>query len=262
MSSLLKPGRLFFAIGMIALAILSLISHDFIIGRPPAWPEGIPAKSVWSYLSEVIVIISGIAILLHNKGRLAALAIGFVILLFSFVLRYLPALATSTWEGILWNINAYKTLALAGGAFVVAESFSAESGLPAISSAINNKLAAAGILFLSLFLIIAGCSHIKFSQFIIGFIPSYIPFHAFWTYFTAIALLAGGIGILIPQTRKVAALWSGVMIFGWFLLLHIPRLIATPDDPSDRMGICESLVISGVLFVLSGISPGRKKAAR
>jgi hypothetical protein len=65
-------------------------------------------------------------------------------------------------------------------------------------------------------------------------------------------------GLLIPQTRRLAALLSGIMIAGWFLLLHIPRFIANIHDVSDRMGLCESFTFIGIFFVLAGMLSGNK----
>jgi hypothetical protein len=43
------------------------------------------------------------------------------------------------------------------------------------------------------------------------------------------------------------------MIFGWFVLLHIPRFLANVNDASDRLGLCESFTFAGILFVLAGM---------
>jgi hypothetical protein len=44
------------------------------------------------------------------------------------------------------------------------------------------------------------------------------------------------------------------MILAWFFLFHIPRFVANTNDASDRMGVCESFIFSGVLFVLAGLA--------
>ena len=85
-------------------------------------------------------------------------------------------------------------------------------------------------------------------------IPDYIPAHVFWTDFAGVALLAGGIGLIFKQTRKWAAALSGLMILLWFILLHIPRALATPIVYEEWMGVCESFTFSGILFVLAGLS--------
>jgi uncharacterized membrane protein YphA (DoxX/SURF4 family) len=117
-------------------------------------------------------------------------------------------------------------------------------------------------IFLALFFIDSGMAHFKFHDFIInGFIPAYIPFHGFWTYFCGVALIAGGAGLIIKQTRKWAAALAGLMILLWFFLLHIPRALAAPNDYSEWMGVCESFSFSGILFVLAGISSQEQSSA-
>jgi len=67
-------------------------------------------------------------------------------------------------------------------------------------------------------------------------------------------LLAGGIGIIFKGTRKWAAALTGLMLLLWFVLLHIPRALATPTEYGEWMGVCESFTFSGIFFVLAGLS--------
>jgi uncharacterized membrane protein YphA (DoxX/SURF4 family) len=251
MSKLIQPGRIIFAIGIIALSVVQFIKGEYIIGRPPAlswpaWAVTMPGKLIWAYLSASLLIIAGLAIIFNKKARLGAIIIGVVILVYSFLMRHLPAMSD-------WG-NAYKSLALGGGAFIVAASFFKKEDTNSHNSFTNNNLILTGCIFLSLFLIICGILHFKFDDFVKDFIPAYIPLHAFWTYFCGIALLAGSIGLIFRSTRKWAALLSGIMILLWFVLLHIPRASYTPKDYTEWMGVCESFTFSGIFFVLAGIS--------
>src|SRR5690348_16059574 len=102
-------GRIMFAVAFIALGVIQFIVGDFIIGRPPvtAWTLAIPGKLTWAYASGCFLIFAGAAIIANWKARLACMAIGAVVIVFSFLLRHLPEM--SDW------VNAYKALALAGG---------------------------------------------------------------------------------------------------------------------------------------------------
>jgi len=248
MDKLIKPGRIMFAIGIMAFGVLCIISKDFIVGRPPAstWAADIPGKLAWAYISGSILILSGLAVIFNIKARLASLVVGIMILVCSFLLRHL-------YEMVDWG-GAYKALALGGGSLIIAASFFRKDVSSPGNSSVNDKLIFTGCIFFSLFFIVCGFLHFKFAGFIIkDFIPSYIPFHTFWTYFCGICLLAGGVGLLLPQTRKWAALLSGIMIAGWFILLHTVRFAADTNNASDRLGLCESFTIAGILFVLAGI---------
>jgi len=88
------------------------------------------------------------------------------------------------------------------------------------------------------------------TEFVASPIPTWFPGDAvFWTYFAGVALMSGGIGILIPQTARLAALLAGLMVFSWFWIVHIPRTFV---GVSDSIAVFEALAVSGIAFVLAG----------
>jgi uncharacterized membrane protein len=252
MHQLITPGRVIFGAGIAALGVLQFFVKDFIVARPPAaaWAADIPGKLAWAYASGILLIICGLAIVIDKMGRLAAIFAAALIFAGSFLSRNLPdMIAVKTAEDLLWKVNAYKTIGICGGALIVAASF---AGKP------NRNFIIAGYISLALFLVICGLAHFKFADFVKDLVPSYIGGGYFWTYFAAIALLAGGVGLIFTPTRKWAALLSGIMIFLWFVLLHIPRAIEIPPHTSvpiygEWMGVFESFAFSGVFFVLAGL---------
>jgi len=186
-----------------------------------------------------------------NKPITGSMIIAVLILLFS-ISRHIPHFMKD------WA-NAYKSMALLGGCLIIAASYEGKTGGSVLSEKSRNYFVLTGTVLLAAFFIVCGYAHFKFAEFVKTLIPDYIPFHPFWTYFAGICLLLGGIGLLLPQTRRLASLLSGSMVLGWFFLLHIPRFIANTSDPSDRMGVCESFIFAGIFFVLSGISSRMKK---
>ncbi|CAN5220411.1 hypothetical protein BH11BAC6_BH11BAC6_15080 [soil metagenome] len=89
MDKLLKTGRIVFATGIIALGVVCIISKDFIVGRPPAWPAGLNVNPVLAYISGAALIIAAIAIIINKKAIFASIIIAGLIFLLS-VLRHLP----------------------------------------------------------------------------------------------------------------------------------------------------------------------------
>jgi uncharacterized membrane protein YphA (DoxX/SURF4 family) len=260
MSNLIKPGRIFFALGIIGLGILQFLAKDFILTRSPSptWASAIPGRLAWAYISGSLLIIAGFAVLFNIKARLAAFFLGALIFICAFLLRHL-------YEMTDW-VNAYKSLALSGGAFIVAVSFAKkESTSNSDDFFTNNSLLLISCLFLSLFFINCGLAHFKFDDFVKDLVPIYMRARYFWTYFAAVALLATGIGLIFRQTRKWAAACAGLMIFLWFLMVHIPRAINTSPNAStphygEWIGVFESLAFSGILFLLAGMSSKGKQA--
>lgn len=229
-----------FALGILALGVLCFVYQDSILGRPPAWPPGFAAGAAIGFLTGTLCILSAIAIFFNRRPGLGALTIALCIVAFT-VIR-LIVFYKGDW------LNSFKTMALLGGALIVIRTtgdlFDANT---------RKGFLTAGTLFLAAFFVAAGYAHFKFADFVADFIPAYIPFRAFFGYFCGVCLVAGGIGMLIPGTKKLAALLSGVMLTGWFLLLHIPRFLADTGNMSDRLGLFESFAFAGICFMLAGI---------
>jgi uncharacterized membrane protein len=202
------------------------------VPKLPAW---IPWHSSWAYLVGFVLVAAGIAILLRKQARMAATLLGSLFLL-SFLALYVPPLLASPPLSALWT-NAGKALALSGGAFLVAGSSKAMIVLSRV--------------FLSAFLIVAGVQHFLYVAFVATLVPQWIPGHVFWTYFAGVALIAGGVGMLVPKVRRTAALLSGTMILLWVVLLHIPRAIAAPHDANETTAVFEALAISGAAFLVA-----------
>ena len=247
-------GRLFFALALIGFGIQQYIFGDFVPGRAPAWPPSIPGRLVWAYVSGALLIAAGAAIISGKKARCAAILAGTMIFLWA-LLRHLPALVANP-HGITLT-NTGKALVLFGGAFAVAGSLPATEGrlAGALSRFINSQdgFIYLGRFCLSAFMILAGIQHFQFVQFVVTLVPAWIPGHLFWTYFSAVALIAGGAGLLLPQTSRLAAALSGSMIFLWVLMLHIPRALAAPavQTRNECIAVFEALAFSGIALVLT-----------
>ncbi len=69
----------------------------------------------------------------------------------------------------------------------------------------------------------------------------------------------GGVGLLWARTARLAATWTGVMVFLWVLMLHIPRAIEL-KSLFELDGVFEALGISGTAFMLSGAIGREMKA--
>ncbi len=156
-----------------------------------------------------------------------------------FVTRVVPKLpAWIPWHSFWAYLTGVVLIAAGtGGAFLVA-------GSPAPMIPLSR-------FFLSAFLVLTGVQHFLFVLFVATLVPRWIPGHLFWTYFAGVALIAGGIGMLMPTTRRMAALSSGTMIFLWVLLLHIPRALAAPHDSNETTAVFEALAISGAAFLVA-----------
>lgn len=251
MEKLPKIGRIFFAIGILGIAIEHFIFQDFIVGRAPAWPESLPGKLPWAYFTGLVFIVVSISIFTGKKVRIAAMAAVLLVFLWAF-LRHIPVVAADSFLSGAWT-SAGKALVFMGGALAVSAAF---GEVPAFNKTLLTKfvnrkadLIVAGRICLGIFLVVTGIQHFIFTEFVASLIPVWFPGDAvFWTYFAGITLIAGGIGLFIPPTARLAALLSGLMIFSWFWIVHLPRTLASR---SDNIALFEALAFSGIAFVLT-----------
>jgi uncharacterized membrane protein len=231
----IRMGTMLFAIALIGLGVEHFVFGEFVTGRAPAWPEGAPGKAVFATLTGVIFIATGLSLLLRKGERTAAIVAAILIASWA-LLRHIPILFAEPFLSGAWT-RAGKALVFTGGALAVS------GWRPGWSIPI-------GRCTLAVFLLIGGVQHFLFAKFVASLIPAWFPGNAtFWTYFAAVGLICGGIGLLIPHTARLAALWSGIMVFSWFWIVHIPRVTV---GMSDQIAVFEALAVSGIAFLLSG----------
>jgi uncharacterized membrane protein len=264
MRKLTAVGRHFVAVAMVAFGVQHFVYLDFVTRLVPKLPAWIPGHPVLACVVGAFLIVAGIAIVAGAEVRTVALLLGGAILV-PFALLYVPLLVANPLSAGAWTSSG-KALALAGGSLLVAGSVSDDAtnraGLRATIARALERLIPLGRFFLAAFLVLAGVLHFVYVEFVTGLVPSWIPAQLFWTYFTGAALIAGGIGIVLPRTTRLAASLSGLMIFLWVLLLHIPRAVASPHDSNETTAVFEALAMSGAAILVAANATRNDEAAR
>lgn len=257
---LLHFGRLLFAASLIAFGALHFVHADFVTRVVTHWPTSFPAKSISAYLLGAILVSAGGSVIAGVKPRLM-LTILAGLLALSILLLHLPAVFADAFIGGKWT-HAGKALTLLGGCLAVAASFreSDRNDLPGFAALDGRLPFAAGRISLALFMILAGAQHFRWFQFVVTLVPTWVPGGGpFWTYASAALLIAGGVGMLIPATGRLAAQFSGVMIFLWVFMLHIPRTIsATGSRSNETTAVFEALAFSGLAFLYAATAESKR----
>lgn len=246
-----KAGRYMFALATLGWAALHVIYGDFLFGRAPAWPETMPGRLVWAYGSAAILIATGTTVLLERDGRKGLILLGLMVFIWAFVRQTLSLIAEPELGGRL--TMAGKALTFFGGAFAVAATLPPVQGRPTHLLTFVNQthpFKVLGRCCLGSFMILCGVQHFLFWQFVQTLVPAWIPGALFWTYFAGVALIAGGVGLMIPSTATAAGRLSGIMVFIWFVILHIPRGIEM-NSGNEWTAVVESFAVSGLAFVVS-----------
>lgn len=222
------PGRLFFALALAGFGVENVAFGHYVVARAAPWPADPTAQFVAACVTGAVFVACGLAILGGRFAREAGLAAAALILGWSLALHWPKAIAGPAWSGD-WT-NALKAVVLAWGGLLVAGA--ARRAAPyAIAP----------------FFLLAAIQHVMFAPFVQTLVPWFVGFPYFWTYVAAVALLAGGAGLLVPATRRLAFAMTGGMVFSWVFLVHVTLIFTV--GPQEWMGVFEALGISGVCLL-------------
>lgn len=264
MEKFLKAGRIFYAIGVIGIGIQQFISGDFRPLLLEQWPSSFPWLKVWAYLAGVALVAGGVVILISKNARSTALLLGMGFLLFfiGFHLTYQLFFTSYSFHLSTWT-NPLKELAFSGGAFLIAGSYP-EKKLHADKSPLENAMdafIAIGSIFFSIMMIVFGIDHFLYTKFVATLVPGWIQWHIFWTYFAGAALVGAGICIILKFKLRLVGLLLGLMLFIWFVILHIPRAVSDPyvDQGNEVTSVFEALAFSGIALVIACMPAGKIK---
>lgn len=247
-----KTGQYFFAVALMAFGIIQFITGEFAPGRAPAWPVSFQGRLFFAYCTGTLMIISGIGVVVRHRSAHIVLVMTAAIIFAWALVRHIPIVALD----LKWGrelTNAGKALVMGGGTFAIAATLPIlHDNTPRKARGIirgSATLIYVGRICLSIFMIIGGIEHFIFLEFVAQLVPSWIPGKIFWACFTGIALIAGGVGLLVNRLVFLASLLSGIMIVIWFLVLHLPRAFVFMDN-NEWIAVCESLAFSGIAFVV------------
>jgi uncharacterized membrane protein YphA (DoxX/SURF4 family) len=239
---------------MAGIGLQTIYYKDFPYMLIPPKHSWIPGLGVLAYISGTMLLLAGALIVFDKKTRPIALVLGTALLLI-FCFYHVPYqfMRTSNYTQLgAWD-NAEKELALSSGAFIIAAN--AENFLNRSS---KNLMRFGAILF-SITIISFGIDHFLYAPDVAGYIPSWISNRLFWAYLAGTALLGSGIAMFLKIRLRLFATLLGTMIFIWFIILHIPKSVASPlaGKGGEVTSAFLALAYSGIAFVIAGASDNK-----
>lgn len=258
MKYLIKVSRAFYGVAIVVYGFQQLYYGDFRNVQLPPWQYYIPALKILAYAAGVGLIIVGLAIIFEKKAKQASLILGGIFLLlccFVHVPYELISEPNKTYHLGVWG-NALKELALCGGAFIVAGSFDAtqlDGQQKNFIIKFLEKIIPYGRIFFCITITSFGIAHFMYLNSIAAMVPASIPDHTFWAYFAGVALIGSGVFIILDIRKRTIAALLGTMIFCWFILLHIPSVIANSatDTRNEVASAFDALAFSGTAFLIA-----------
>ena len=219
-------GHAFFAVTMIALGVMGLIKGAFV----PIWtgvPKGLPARGALAYLCAVVSLGSGIGLLWSRAAGIASRVLFACLVLWMLLFRVPLIVGTPTSSGAWW---AWGEIAvMMAGAWVLVVWFAGDRGGKGRGFGTGEKALAIARRLYGLGLITFGIAHFTFLERTVGMVPSWLPWHLGWAYFTGGALIAAGVAVIVGVWARLAARLSAWELGLFTLLVWIPVLVAGPD---------------------------------
>lgn len=253
MRNLSNIGRIFYGIAMAGIGFQIIYYHDFPYWLLPPKHAWIPGLVMITYIFGIMFVLTGACIVLKKKTRPISLLSGAVLLLI-FCFYFIPYefVASSRYMHLRQWENAEKELAFSSGAFVIAGCFSEKNENLLYRSL--RKLIPIGPVLFSIAIISFGILHLLYAKDVADYVPSWVPARLFWAYFCGAALISSGLAIILKIKPGLIAALLGTMIFIWVIILHIPRVIASPiaNLGSEVTSAFIALAYSGTAFVIAG----------
>lgn len=218
-----------YSLCIIAMGIQQLAYGDISDNFFPSIVLANTAFHPLSYLWGIGFALSGVALLLNKKAfEISLISAGiFLVLFFLAQVPYMLFVSSHT-SSLLYWAPAFESLAFTGASLAFAASCNGTTVHSSVIIKGLEKLIPFAGAFFSCMLIGFGLDHYVYVPLVSTMVPAWIPGHYFWTYFTGTALIGAGVAIAFNIQLKLVASLLAVMIFSWFVLLHIPRAIENP----------------------------------
>lgn len=236
-----KLGVYVFAAGAIFLGLLGLVSGDFAATWQHVAPT-VPFRTPLAYLTALIELCAGLALLWRPAARAGALTLTIVYSIFTLVWvpTYLENLRNFDPLG-----NIFEEFSLVVAAAVLFASLS-----PAASAAARHESNIARLYGLSA--ISFGVGHIYYMPGMLSWVPGWLPpSRMFWAYVTTIGFFLAALSILSGILAPLASRLVTAEILSFEILVWIPKLIAGPHQHVNWAGNAISIALSGAPWVVS-----------
>ncbi|WP_150133050.1 hypothetical protein [Acidisarcina polymorpha] len=234
-------GLYVYAAAAIFLGLLGLVSGDFATTWQNVGPN-VPLRAPLAYITAVIELAAGIALLLPHTARAAALTL--TVLYSIFTLIWVPRALVN-----LGNYdpigNVFEEFSLVAAGLILCATFSPPG------SPIGRRRSFFVLLF-GICPISFGIVHIIDMPGLLGGIPNWLPPNRmFWAYITTLGFFAAAIAILTRIKALLASRLLTAQILIFEVLFWIPRLLAEPGNHFNWAGNAISIAIAGASWVVS-----------
>jgi uncharacterized membrane protein len=241
-------GPVFEAVALTIFATEHFLAARALSAIVPRW---IPGALFWTYFVGAALLASAISFIVWRHVLWSASLLALLFLIFVATID-LPNLPEHVHERLFWTLTVRET-AFAGGAMVLAGSLWPR-GRPA-----GTALIALGRSIVACTFVFYAIEHFLFPRFVPGvplekMTPVWVPAPTLLAYIVGATLLAAGVGLMIPRTRRAAAASAGIVLLLLTIFFYVPILATEIRSPLAVEGV--NYVGDTLLFAATALLAG------
>jgi uncharacterized membrane protein len=239
-----------------AVALAIFAAEHFLAARGLSFivPRWIPGALFWTYFVGAALLAAAISFIAWRYVRWSASLLALLFLIIVATID-LPNLPKHVHERLFWTLT-FRETAFAGGAMVLAGSLWPR----------GESRGTAGTMLIFLGRSIVACTfvfyaieHFLFPRFVPGvplekMTPDWVPAPTLLAYIVGTTLLAAGVGLMIPRTRRTAAAVAGTVLLLLTIFFYVPILITEIHSPLAVEGV--NYVGDTLLFAATALLAG------
>ncbi len=242
-----RASHLFFAVTMIAMGLIGLFGGGFA----PIWnsvPPSLSGRQFLAYLCAVVSLATGAGLLAKRSAAPAALILFLTLLAWTVAFKF-RFIIQAPLEEVSYQ-SCGENAVLIASAWVLYVEFAKGRGFPAGDVGLRFAY-----LLYGLALIAFGLSHFFYLQMTAPLVPTWLPGHVFWAYFTGSVYLVTGLAIAAGLAPRFAAMAAAVQIALITLLVWGPMVLAGDLTPMHWQETVVSWALTAGAWVLATGSP-------
>jgi hypothetical protein len=233
MSQLAKLGRYLFTLATLAFGLM-LVLHMVSSAIPAGGEPFFVASHFWAWIVGAILVATAAGMAIEKYAKWSALLLALTLLLRALIV-YVPQVVAAPRKASPWGW-VFELLGICGAALVI----------------YGGSLEKLGRVFYSVELVGFAIQHFLYAQFVATLVPGWIPGHLFFAYFVGVALCVSAVSILTGIYTRVAAALLGLMFLSWVIILHLPRVFASPHTGSEWTSTFNALAMGGGALIIAG----------
>lgn len=234
-------GRYLFAVALIAFALLHLF-YAAGAALPIPGPPWVVGPRIWAFAVALVLLLGAASLVTRIKAVEVTSVLGAALVVYGLV-AYLPGIFRDMHAPGGWTSGA--ELLCLGGVLLV---FAGRAGIEAGGKG-ESAIGLAGRLLYAVPLLVFAVQHFIYANFVAGIVPSWIPGQIVWVYLVGVGFIAATVSLATGWQRRWAATLLGLQFLIWVVILHAPRVLASPEKGNEWTSLFVALAMGGGAWV-------------